>query len=543
MEPFMSTVSTIGEAALTALWVPVMLWTMAASVLLFISSWYNGGYRILYSMNVALLLSLPAGLIAAQLINPLNWLPQTASSGPVIAFGYILDGVLYAPVAENETGTALLRNPYLYIGLLTIAVIPVVFTRLIRVCNSFRNLNRMSRMFEPVTDKGMLGRLGQLSASLNLARPVTLLRASDCRIPFTYGLLRPVIVIPEGTDESELDHILLHELTHIRRFDNLMLVIEQFIRTLFAFHPLVHRLARKSEHYREICCDAEVLYAQKSPDTSAYARTLVKYLQPDLPLDLTAGMAKPSNIKERILIMHKFGNSIPAGSRLAGRLAGLAMLGCLTLIMACTDNVNLLGDDASQTVQTEEFSAVPTADLVRELNEHRTRLGEMLRNQQVEAGSHTTEDGKPEVDPEIVSVMNRMNAIRLELQDRDDLPEDLKAMFARTQNTLPDPEVFTVVETMPQMIGGQASFYNALRYPEMARRAGIEGRVIVQYVVDEDGTVLNPRIIRGIGGGTDEAVIEALQQIRFTPGLQRGRPVKVQMTQPVVFRLSNDQAE
>jgi protein TonB len=102
-----------------------------------------------------------------------------------------------------------------------------------------------------------------------------------------------------------------------------------------------------------------------------------------------------------------------------------------------------------------------------------------------------------------------------------------------------EPEIFVVVENMPEMIGGQQALYSVLRYPEIARRAGIEGRVIIQFVVDEQGNVLNPQVVRSAGGGgLDEAAIEAIRRVRFTPGMQRGRPVKVQMTQPVIFRLN-----
>jgi periplasmic protein TonB len=100
-----------------------------------------------------------------------------------------------------------------------------------------------------------------------------------------------------------------------------------------------------------------------------------------------------------------------------------------------------------------------------------------------------------------------------------------------------EPEIFIAVEQMPDMRGGQEALYAALRYPEMARRAGIEGRVIVQFVVNEQGQVTDPVVLRGIGGGADEAAVDAIKKMSFTPGLQRGRPVKVRMTQPVVFRL------
>jgi len=103
----------------------------------------------------------------------------------------------------------------------------------------------------------------------------------------------------------------------------------------------------------------------------------------------------------------------------------------------------------------------------------------------------------------------------------------------------PEEKIFEVVEQMPELIGGMASIQNNIDYPEVARRAGIEGRVYVQFVVNERGDVEDPHVVRGIGGGADEEALRAVSQAKFRPGLQRGRPVSVRFTVPVVFRLQN----
>ena len=100
-----------------------------------------------------------------------------------------------------------------------------------------------------------------------------------------------------------------------------------------------------------------------------------------------------------------------------------------------------------------------------------------------------------------------------------------------------EPEFFVVVEQMPQLQGGIGQLQQKVKYPEMARRAGIEGRVTIQFIVNEQGRVENPRVIRGIGGGCDEEALRVVSQAKFIPGLQRGRPVKVQFSLPIVFRL------
>ncbi len=103
------------------------------------------------------------------------------------------------------------------------------------------------------------------------------------------------------------------------------------------------------------------------------------------------------------------------------------------------------------------------------------------------------------------------------------------------------PEIFVIVEQTPEMIPNQAeamrNLQSSITYPEIAKRAGVEGRVIVQFVVDEQGNVVDPFVVRGIGAGCDEEAVKAVRTLKFKPGKQRGRAVKVQMTLPVTFRL------
>lgn len=102
-----------------------------------------------------------------------------------------------------------------------------------------------------------------------------------------------------------------------------------------------------------------------------------------------------------------------------------------------------------------------------------------------------------------------------------------------------EEDFFVVVEEMPVLKGGMAELQASVRYPEMARRAGIEGRVTVQFIVNEEGRVENARVVRGIGGGCDEEALKAVQQAEFEPGMQRGRPVRVQYALSINFRLEN----
>lgn len=101
-----------------------------------------------------------------------------------------------------------------------------------------------------------------------------------------------------------------------------------------------------------------------------------------------------------------------------------------------------------------------------------------------------------------------------------------------------DEEVyFVAVEELPEPVGGIAAIQAAVAYPEIAKRAGVEGTVYVEAFVDETGNVTRTAIVKGIGAGCDEAAQAAVMKTKFKPGKQRGKPVKVKMSIPIRFRL------
>ncbi len=103
-------------------------------------------------------------------------------------------------------------------------------------------------------------------------------------------------------------------------------------------------------------------------------------------------------------------------------------------------------------------------------------------------------------------------------------------------------QVFLIVEEQPTPEGGMQAFYDYLgkkiRYPEQARRMGVEGRVFVEFVVGKDGGLTDVKVVKGIGAGCDEEAVRVVKGApKWKPGKQRGRSVRVKMTVPVYFRL------
>ena len=101
------------------------------------------------------------------------------------------------------------------------------------------------------------------------------------------------------------------------------------------------------------------------------------------------------------------------------------------------------------------------------------------------------------------------------------------------------PTFFIAVEEMPEPIGGVLGIQKRIEYPEIAKRAGVQGKVYIKAYVDEKGDVKNAEVLKGIGAGCDEAAVKAVMQTKFKPGKQRGKPVKVQVSIPIRFVLSN----
>lgn len=101
---------------------------------------------------------------------------------------------------------------------------------------------------------------------------------------------------------------------------------------------------------------------------------------------------------------------------------------------------------------------------------------------------------------------------------------------------------FVVVEQMPSFPGGDAALMKYLsdniRYPVIAAESGIQGRVILQFVVNRDGTIVDIEVVRSIDRSLDAEAVRVVSNMpRWTPGRQRGRTVRVKYTLPVNFRL------
>ena len=106
--------------------------------------------------------------------------------------------------------------------------------------------------------------------------------------------------------------------------------------------------------------------------------------------------------------------------------------------------------------------------------------------------------------------------------------------------------VYQIVEQMPQYTGGEEAMmkYVAenIKYPQAAKDKNISGRVFVSFVIEKDGSVSNVKVVRGIGGGCDEEAARVIKEMpKWKPGMQKGKPVRVNYMMPIFFKLDDGQ--
>ncbi|MCU0447961.1 MAG: TonB family protein [Microscillaceae bacterium] len=155
--------------------------------------------------------------------------------------------------------------------------------------------------------------------------------------------------------------------------------------------------------------------------------------------------------------------------------------------------------------------------------------------------------------PEIVEVPDEEDIKQeIEMNLDVDLKQEVQAASPIINESVAPPappveeekdEVFLVVEDAPSPKGGMGEFYKYvsqnIEYPKQARKMSVEGKVILQVTIDKDGSLNDIQVLKGIGAGCDEEAIRVMKEApKWIPGKQRGRPVKVKMTVPIMFRLS-----
>jgi len=551
MIPFINFLESFGDQMLEYIWFPLLVWTCIAIPIVGFLRWSTLVPPVYqYHSRIALVLALPLGIMGAGLADLLG---RAAESTARATFFVVQNPISVSPAATDSAASLPLSSPSLWLGIVGAVLIIGALIYLCKLLIDLFHLKKMEQQlqFQPLCHCSEL--VSKLPTIEKHAANALVAYSNSAAIPFTYGWRNTKIVIPSDLKENDDDLVMAvqHELMHIKHRDYLLNGILLFIKSLFWMHPLVHYLHNTSQEYREITCDGEVL-ANKQFSRKQYASLLYELAKREHHTSLAMSMAvNPSSLKKRIQIMSSQTNvSSKFRSSIFVTLAS-AML--IVLTISCTDMAED-GITKSEIEQTQAQIANTPSTPKKPLyiingeewnNDDESSIPKLsrLKTKYIESidvlkGEKATQEygEKGENGVIKISVLNPEKAF-----------SDLKEEVRMDPPPPPVPgsksdegDYFVALEDMPELKGGLAGLQKKITYPEKARKAGIEGRVIVHFIVNKQGQVEDPQIIRGIGGGADEEALRVVKQAQFTPGKQDGKPVRVQYSLPITYQLPSD---
>lgn len=268
---------------------------------------------------------------------------------------------------------------------------------------------------------------------------------------------------------------------------------------------------------KEILADNKVI--ESGFDTKSYQYHLLQlsYQTPDLKLTNRFNI---SPLKKRITMMNQQKTSK------AGNIKYLLIVP-LGLALIVSSNAETLISSAKKTLQDKTTVAILQNEPQQTTAKPTNKLDDIV------VVGYAVAQEKP-MDP--ASSPKATQTPSVEVQEKISTPP---------VNVEPsDDVIFMVVEKMPQYPGGDSELFKYLsqniRYPVEAQKAGIQGRVICQFVIGKDGTITNVEVVRSVDPNLDAEAIRVIQEMpSWTPGEQRGKKVSVRYTLPINFKLDN----
>lgn len=285
-----------------------------------------------------------------------------------------------------------------------------------------------------------------------------------------------IFINPSSHTEEELNEILIHEQTHARQWHSVDVIVSEIACILCWFNPFAWLMKREIRTNLEYLADARVL--ENGYDSKTYQYHLL-------------GL---SHHKAAATIYNSF-NVLPLKKR-----------------------IRMMNKKRTKEIgRTKYLMFIPLAALLM-----------IISN--IETVARTTERITTDVLENVVT----------------QLEQPLQAV----QDTIVPHSgtIFEVTEVMPEFPGGMSTLIEYIskniKYPEAGKAKGIQGRVTVQFVVNQDGSISNTKILRGLSPEFDAEALRLFNSMpKWKPGMQRGQAVRVKYTCPVVFALSDGKSK
>lgn len=449
--------------------------------------------------------------------------------------------------------------------------------------------------------------LVQLTGIIRLGRRCPTQKIDDTTVhllprpegPFSF--FRWIFVYPDAHTGEELHEILTHERTHARQWHSVDVMIGELACIVCWFNPFAWLMKREIRTNLEYMADEKVL------ETGHDSRTYQYHLLGLSHHKAAATIYNSFNVlplKKRITMMNKRRTRAIGRTKYLMFLPLAALLMIVSNIEAvarATQKITAEVMEAVTPAETPEVQPQPEniATLPKQEPDNIAPSSQPEMNvapiPQQEKSKKVTykgkivddEAGNPISDVKIIvdhkyqsitkSTVNAQGEFRIETSPEASIlfeysgkdgktlarmcrPAELAKMDPDNmvielipvniiKSNVTDTDVYEVVENMPEfpdgsMAGLMKYLSDNIRYPEAAHKAGIQGRVTVQFVVGKDGSIGNVSILRGVNADLDAEAIRVISSMpKWKPGTQKGEPVKVKYTVPVMFRLAPEPVE
>jgi len=276
-----------------------------------------------------------AALVAVGRLVGTKWLPPAAARGPFLVelvsqpiSRSVLPAGTRVPIVLASASSASESLPMVVAAIWAVGTLVL----LIRWAVQWRAVSRIADAATVMTDGREVAILRRLEDQRGARRRVAVLASDSSLEPGVFGWFAPCLLWPRGIsahlDDSQVEAILAHELSHVGRYDNLMAALQTAVQAVFWFHPLVWWIGARLVDERERACDEDVL--QQGSEPEVYAESILRTCRFSIepPLACVAGVTG-ADLKRRIetIMMHRGAVTLGVLKRALLAMVGIAAVG------------------------------------------------------------------------------------------------------------------------------------------------------------------------------------------------------------------------
>lgn len=496
-------------------------------------------------------------------------------------------------VVQNQTSSAMLTLPEIHptdtqTALLEPEEMKWSISRILMVCYLTGVTIFLLRFFRKLYALSKLNRRCSRRCRENIA----IIPASSPATTGSFSFMGKIFMT-ESDVELHFDSVYNHEKVHVDQLHSLDILLTELFQILLWFNPII-RLYKQSLHEVH-----EFLADTSAEDRDSYARFLVAYtMSEDSSAFITNKFYSSHQLKNRIQMLYRKKDS---GYKLTRYLAVVPLIFLAVILTASreyiytTSPVATAADEPIQQKTTPSGGTILPAEITPALRSVTTEtllsdrivkgkvvesssesplVGAVLIIKGTSQGTTTNSDGAFEIalsdghnelvvsfvgyTSQTIKIGERKN-VSIALERSKSQLEELvvvghpilekasDASFSNPKTSAESPAIFTEVEQMPEFPGGVNEMYKFLakniRYPGEAAKANVQGQVSISFVVNKNGFVRNPKVVKSLGHGTDEEALRVVIMMpRWQPAHQNGTPVDMEYTLPIQFHLESQEA-